>query len=183
MGLFDKLKKKKEKEADTPIPDAAADVSEKYLNLRKQLLDCKPENIGVNLTKDDQVYVVAFDMPNETLVAGNHTVTLGLVFDCNVHMYFGNGSAWVDMENDGNVFQTMMSVCISAGQVLNKMKKTDHYDYYESSNVRAYLKTRKGVFYKELNPGVREDSFLLMMKDKMLEAVNAMPKEKIRQVG
>ncbi len=45
----------------------------------------------------------------------------------------------------------MQSLFISSSQVLKSMQLVDDYSYYESSNVRAYLKTRRGVYFSRTN--------------------------------
>lgn len=50
-------------------------------------------------------------------------------------------------------------------QVLKSMQLVDDYSYYESSNVRAYLKTRRGVYFQELTNKSREERFLNMLME------------------
>jgi len=57
--------------------------------------------------------------------------------------------------------KAMQSLLISSHQVLNVMKITEDIDFYNSNKVRAYLKTRKGIYFKELTGNCKEDEFLL----------------------
>jgi hypothetical protein len=49
-------------------------------------------------------------------------------------------------EKHENVMKAMQSVLISSHQALLEMKSTGDLEFYESENVRVYLKTRKRVF-------------------------------------
>ena len=54
------------------------------------------------------------------------------------------------LEQNAKAKQAMQSLFISCPQALDEMTLTHKTDFYESKNVRAYLKTRKGVYFKEL---------------------------------
>ena len=146
-------------------------ISEEYLKYRRQLLDCDASDINLKLEKDDQIYIAGFDIPAESLIAGNHTRTLALVFGLNTHIYFGNGGAVTGLEKDPKVMQAMQSLFLSAPQVLNTMELTENYEYYDSDRIRAYLKTRRGVYYRELYSDRREDSFLIMLMNRIWDAI------------
>ena len=57
-------------------------------------------------------------------------------------------------------------------QVLKSMQLVDDYSYYESSNVRAYLKTRSGVYFQELTNKSREERFLNMLMENVLITIS-----------
>ena len=57
-------------------------------------------------------------------------------------------------------------------QVLKRMQLVDDYSYYESSNVRAYLKTRRGVYFQELTNKSREERFLNMLMENVLITIS-----------
>ena len=69
----------------------------------------------------------------------------------------------VDLEKNAEVMKAMQSVLISSHQVLGSMEKNENIEYYESKNVRVYLKTKKGIYFKELEGDSKEDRFLLML--------------------
>ena len=52
------------------------------------------------------------------------------------------------------------------------MQLVDDYSYYESSNVRAYLKTRRGVYFQELTNKYREERFLNMLMENVLITIS-----------
>ena len=67
--------------------------------------------------------------------------------------------------------KAMMGLLISSHQVLGSMQLTDKTDFYQSSNVRAYLKTRKGIYFKELTNQTKEEKFLTMMMQNVMSAI------------
>lgn len=146
-------------------------VSRQYLQYRDQLLDCTDGDINLKTDSDDQIYIAAFDLPTESLIAGNHTRTLALVFGLNTQVYFGDGGAITGLEKDPKVMQAMQSLFLSAPQVLRNMELTEDHNYYESDRIRAYLKTRRGVYFKELSSDQKEDSFLIMLMNRVWDAI------------
>lgn len=138
-------------------------VSEKYIEYREQVLNYKNTDMNLKLENDEQVYIAVFDVPVESAIIGANTQTFALVFGLNMHMYFGNGQVITGLEENMQVMKAMQSLLISAHQVLSKMHITNNTDFYQSKNVRAYLKTRKGIFFKEIIGDCKEDKFLLML--------------------
>lgn len=153
------------------VEQSKKDILKEYLDLRKQVL--KYSNIDMNLTldNDEQVYIAVFDIPLKSNIIGFQTQTLALVFGLNVHIYHGSGRIMVNLEKNDKVMKAMQSLLISSHQVLKNMELVDNIDYYESNNVRAYLKTRKGVYFKELKKNIKEDEFLMMLMNHVLKAI------------
>lgn len=146
-------------------------VSERYLNLRKQVLRYSNEDMNLSLENDEQVYIAVFDIPLKSNIIGFQTQTLALVFGLNTHVYHGSGNVMVELEKNPEVMQAMQSLLISSHQVLNSMKITTDIEYYDSEYVRAYLKTRKGIYFKELRGESKDEKFLLMLMNHVLEAI------------
>lgn len=67
--------------------------------------------------------------------------------------------------------QSLQSLFISVQQVLDEMVLSDDISYYESSNIRAYLKIRGGIYYKELTGETKKDRFLNMLVNNVLSAI------------
>lgn len=146
-------------------------VSERYLNLRKQVLRYSNEDMNLSLENDKQVYIAVFDIPLKSNIIGFQTQTLALVFGLNTHIYHGSGNVMVELEKNPEVMKAMQSLLISSHQVLNSMKITTDTEYYNSEYVRAYLKTRKGIYFKELRGESKEEKFLLMLMNHVLETI------------
>ena len=146
-------------------------VSEKYLRYREQVLNYTNLDMNLKLQNDEQVYIAVFDIPLQSNINGFQTQTLALVFGLNAHIYHGSGSVMVDLEKNAKVMKAMQSLLISSHQVLSKMKLIDNADYYESKNVRAYLKTEKGIYFKELIGDCKEDKFLSMLLVNVLKEI------------
>ncbi len=147
-------------------------ISEKYLQYRERVLSYTNIDMNLALENDEQVYIAVFDIPLESSIIGFQTQTLALVFGLNVHIYHGSGSVIVDLEKYEKVMKAMQSLLISSHQVLKKMNLVDNTDYYDSKNIRAYLKTRKGVFFRELNGDCKEDRFLSMLLSNVLKEIS-----------
>ena len=153
--------------------DMSKKVSKEYLKHRKRLLNYTNEDMNLSLENDEQVYIALFDIPMKSGIVGFQTQSLALVFGLNVHIYHGSGSVVVDLEKNSDVMKAMQSVLKSGHQVLSKMQLMTDIDFYNCDNVRVYLKTRKGIFFKELSD--KEDKinkFLqMLMKHVMTEIV------------
>lgn len=147
-------------------------VNEKYLNYRKQVLKYTNVDMNLELQNDEQVYIAVFDVPIESNIAGADSQTYALVFGLNVHLYFGTGDAFTGLEKSENVMKAMQSLLISSYQVLGKMKLTDEMEFYKSKNIRAYLKTQKGIFFKEIIGDCKEDKFLLMLLNNLRKEIS-----------
>ena len=65
------------------------------------------------------------------------------------------------------MLKAMQSFFISVPQVLNKMTLCENTEYLKCNNYRVFLKTRKGIYYKELLDS-REDKFLKMLINNVL---------------
>lgn len=147
-------------------------VSERYLALREQVLRYSYQDMNLTLDNDEQVYIAVFDIPLKSNIIGFQTQTLALVFGLNTHIYHGSGNVMVDLEKNEEVMKAMQSVLVSSHQVLDSMERAENIEYYESKNVRVYLKTKKGIYFKELKENSREDKFLIMLMNHVLEAIS-----------
>lgn len=138
-------------------------ILDAYLRFRKQVLEYSNVDMNLKIENDEQVYIAVFDVPIDSNIMGADTQTYALVFGLNTHVYFRTGDVLTGLEKKGNVMKAMQSLLISSHQVLGKMQLTQNIEFYESRNIRAYLKTRKGIFFKELIGDCREDKFLIML--------------------
>lgn len=147
-------------------------VSKQYLKIREKVLQYTNVDMNLKLENDNQVYIAVFDIPVKSGVVGMNLQTIALVFGLNTHIYFGNGDAWTGLEKNPNVMKAMQSLLISSHQVLPKMQLTSTPQFYESENIRAYLKTGKGVYFKELTGSCKEDKFLQMLLNNLRKEIS-----------
>lgn len=147
-------------------------VARKYLDCREQVLKYTYKDMNLALQNDEQVYIAVFDIPTKSNIIYGHTKTLALVFGLNTHIYFGSGDAITGLEKNRDVMQAMQSLFISSSQVLKKMRLVDSYEFYNSENVRVYLKTRRGIFFREINEDSKEDRFLIMLMNNVLASIS-----------
>lgn len=94
------------------------------------------------------------------------------MFGLATHLYSGTGYSIVDLEKDPNVLKAMQSLFVSSEQVVNKMPKTECLDFYNSNKIRAYLKTKNGIYFKELDNLTKEDMFLNFLVNNILLNIN-----------
>lgn len=148
------------------------DVANEYIKYRENVLKYTNIDMNLELENEQQVYIAVFDIPTDSIVQNNHTKTLALVFGLNTHIYWGNGEVLVGLEKNKEIMQSMQSLFISSSQVLKSMRLTEDWSYYDSDKVRAYLKTKKGVYFKELSNESREERFLAMLMQNVLSAIS-----------
>lgn len=151
--------------------DRGSTVTKEYLQYREQVLNYTNKDMNLTLDNDEQVYIAVFDIPLKSNIIGFQTQTLALVFGLNTHIYHGSGRVMVNLERNEKVMKAMQSLLISSHQVLKSMELVDNTDYYESTNVRAYLKTGKGIYFKELEKGIKEDEFLMTLMNYVLREI------------
>lgn len=143
-------------------------VSKEYLQYREQVLKYTYQDMNLALENDEQVYIAVFDIPLKSNILGFQTQTLALVYGLNTHIYHGSGRVMVGLEKNPYIMKAMQSLLISSHQVLKVMKITENIDFYNSDKVRVYLKTRKGIYFKELIQNCKEDEFLLGLMNYVL---------------
>ena len=129
-------------------------------------------DMNLKLENDEQVYIAVFDIPTKSGLLYGQTQTLALVFGLNTNIYFGNGDVLTGLEKNKNVMQAMQSLFISSPQVLTAMELVESFNYYDSKNIRAYLKTRRGVYFKELSEESNENNFLKMLIGNVINEVS-----------
>lgn len=147
-------------------------VSKQYLEFRQRVLQYTNIDMNLELENDEQVYIAVFDVPIASNIVGADTQTYALVFGLNTHLYFGTGDAFTELEKNKNIMKAMQSLLISSCQVLGKMQLTKEMEFYESKNIRAYLKTQKGIFFKEIIGDCKEDKFLLMLLNNLRKEIS-----------
>ena len=152
--------------------DTNKKVSRQYLVNRAQLLNYTNKDMNLSLENDEQVYIALFDIPMESNVIGFQTQSLALVFGLNTHIYHGSGNVMVDLEKKPNVMQAMQSVLISVSQALPEMQLISDFAFYNSDKVWVYLKTQKGIFFKELSDEENKvDRFLQMLMNHVMKQI------------
>lgn len=146
-------------------------VSKEYLKYRERVIKYTYQDMNLELENDEQVYIAVFDMPLKSDIIGFQTQTLALVYGLNTHIYHGSGRVIVGLEKNKNIMKAMQSLLISSHQVLNVMEIAENIDFYNSNKVRAYLKTRKGIYFRELAGNCKEDEFLLGLMNYVLHEI------------
>lgn len=143
-----------------------------YLDYRNQVLKYTNEEMNLTLTSDNQVYIAVFDIPLKSVIVGNQTETLALVFGLNAQLYHGSGEAVTGLEKNINIKKAMTSLMISASQVLPVMELTETTEFYNSDHIRVYLKTRKGIYFRELIGNIKEDRFMEMLLTRVMKEIS-----------
>jgi len=143
---------------------------DQFLNLRKRVLDYSNKDMNLRLERDDQVYIAVVDIPTSSGVVGNEYMTLAMVFGLNCHLYTSSGSIGTELEKDTRVMRAMQSLLVSSHQVLDSMELAESTEFKASASRRVFLKTRRGIYCKELDDS-KESSFLNMMIDNVLRCI------------
>lgn len=146
---------------------------ESFVKLRENVLNYSNTDMNLVLQRDDQVYIAVADIPTHSGVTGNEYMSLAMVFGLNCHLYLSNGEAITGLEKDAEVMSAMQSMLISSHQVIKSMELTECPDFEPSKNRRVFLKTTKGIYYKEIDE-TRESLFLNMMIDNVLKCIGNM---------
>lgn len=154
---------------DTLIIDK--NVFSKYLKYRSQILEYTNEDMNLQLDNDKQVYIALFDIPLKSDIIGFQTQSLALVFGLNTHIYHGSGEAITGLEENFDVKKAMQSLLISSTQILPYMELTNEVGFYNSDYIRVYLKTSKGVYFKELKESTKENDFIVMLMNNVLKEI------------
>lgn len=147
-------------------------VSQEYLFYRNQILEYTNDDMNLELDNDEQVYIALFDIPLKSNVVGFQTQSLALVFGLNTHIYHGSGKTIVGLEETPSVKKAMQSLLISSHQVLPYMHLTNNIEFYNSEFIRVYLKTGKGIYFKELKDETKENDFIKMMMNHVLQEIS-----------
>lgn len=146
-------------------------VNDKYLKYRNQILEYTNTDMNLKLDNEKQVYIALFDIPLKSDIIGYQTQSLALVFGLNTHIYHGSGDVMTELEKNSNVKKAMQSLLISSSQVLTHMELTDDVEFYNSDYIRVYLKTRKGIYFKELKETTKENDFMKMLMNHVLKEI------------
>lgn len=146
-------------------------VYDNYLLYRKQILEYTNDDMNLRLDNDKQVYIALFDIPLKSSIIGFRTQSLALVYGLNTHIYHGSGKAIIGLEETPDVKRAMQSLMISISQVLPNMELTNNVEFYNSNCIRVYLKTGKGIYFKELKEVTKENDFIKMMMDNVLNEI------------
>lgn len=147
-------------------------VYSRYLEYRDQVLKYTNEEMNLTLTSDEQVYIAVFDIPLKSRIVGHQTETLALVFGLNAHLYHGSGEAITGLEENTGIKKAMTSLMISASQVLPVMELTENTEFYNSDHIRVYLKTAKGIYFRELTGNIKEDRFMEMLLARVMKEIS-----------
>lgn len=142
-----------------------------YLKYRQQILQYTNDDMNLALDNNKQVYIALFDIPVKSNIVGFQTQSLALVFGLNAHIYHGSGKAITGLEESPNVKKAMQSLFISISQILPYMKLSKNVEFYNSDCIRVYLKTGKGIYFKELKEETKENNFIKMMMNDVLKEI------------
>lgn len=142
-----------------------------YLYYRKQALKRTNREMNLFLENDRQIYIAVFDIPTKSKEPGFQTQTLALFFGLNIHIYFGKGMTLEGLEKYPNIMNAMQLLFIKSQQVLPKMKPVYDTEFFNSKYVRAYLKTKRGTYYRELKGEIKEEKILLALLDNVLREI------------
>lgn len=156
--------------------EAAAEMTEKeaFLEMRRRCLNIKPEDIGVQLDADNQVYGIVVDMKAND---GDVNVVLWCCCDGMVSLFDSTGTGLYGVsQKKESVYRAGRKFVFSAGQVLHCCTKAHTYSLPHGEEMTFYLLTRKGVYKTGIvADGIRkapkEKQFLYVLYMEVMEAI------------
>ena len=139
-----------------------------YLGLRKQAFLITPQDIGVYLENNEQVFAAVVDIP-----ASGKMVTMFCSFDGTVSMYHSNGKCDIGLGQKENIRKAAMSFLVSSGQCLKFM------DSYESNEIieqrmQVFLFYKDGIKTQKIcidSLKTKEEKFLNFMVQNILSEI------------
>ena len=132
MGIFNKKAHNK----DNP-----------YLGLRQLALDTKPEDIGVTVDNNEQIYAAVVDLP-----LTNGITTFVCFFDGTVSLYYQNGGGMLGIgEKYEEVKKAGISFLFSAGQTIQFIKPSQNFNLPTNNIISVYLKAKENTYKAEIN--------------------------------
>jgi hypothetical protein len=123
------------------------ETSSRYRELRQQMLNLKPQDIGVTLDNDNQVFGAVVDMPINDNIA-----TLICCIGGTVSLYYSNGGGMIGIgDRYEEVRKAGGSFLYSVGQILQYFKIVDNFSLPISKNTSVYLLTKEKIYKMEFN--------------------------------
>lgn len=143
-------------------------MNELYLGLREQAFLIKPQNIGVYLENNEQVFAAVVDVP-----VNGKIVTMFCSFDGTVSMYYSNGKCNIGLGKKENIRKAAISFLVSSGQCLKLM------DSYESNKIieqsmQVFLFYKSGVKTQKIcinSLKTKEEKFLNFLVQNVLSVI------------
>ncbi len=150
-----------------------------YKSMRKMAFNIKPEQLGINLENDDQVYGSIVDME----VGDGKIASMVCFLDGTASLYFSNGGGIIGAGQHENVREAVGSYLLSVHQVLPIMKHTDKYDIILKENHHIfYLFTRIGIYSLDLDlkesSKSKETHFLFSLSQMVLSEIRNASKDR-----
>ena len=151
FSLLSKLLQPKKPEANMN-----PELHPEYLAIRKRMLNFTNEDMNLTIPNDGKVYayLALVDIP----VLDGYA-SIAMCFGSNCEVYFNNGTGDFELEKDESVKNASLRFLVSSTQVLHVMELTTDFAFKPSRNMRVFLKTTKGVYFKELDDS-KESRFL-----------------------
>ena len=129
-------------------------VKNSYDDLRKQALNIKPDDIGLILDNNEQVYGAIVDIPAE-----NEMVTLVCIFDGTVSLYFSNGGGALGLgQKYEEIRQAGVSFLFSAGQTIPYLSQTADFDKSKNEKTSVCLLVRDGIYKAQFDMSKTENA-------------------------
>ena len=141
-----------------------------YEGLRKQAFDTLPNDIGVVLDDNSQVYAAIVD-----LSVGDNVATMYCSFDGTVSLYYSTGKVDVGLGKTESIRKAAMSFLFSSGQCLKAMDKVEDCRLPQKGETNIYLKANEGIYIATIKNGekpIKEHNFLNMLVQMTISEIN-----------
>lgn len=149
-----------------------------YASMRKLAFNYTPEQLGLKLENDDQVYGAVVDMG----VGAGNTATMICFIDGTASLYFSNGGGIIGAGQHDSVKQVVTSFLVSSHQALPVMKRAENIDILPDENHHiVYLFTPAGVFTIDIAiediQNSKEAYFLFSLSQMVLSEIRKVSKK------
>lgn len=162
--MFGIFKKKQQKELTNDIGENA------YNSMRNMAFNVKPEDLGVILDNDEQVYGSIVDME-----MGSGVATMVCFIDGTASLYFSNGGGIIGSGQHESVRKAVASYLVSIHQVLPIAKATEDFNVGpEKDHHIFYLLTRTGKYRIDIDTRdiqTKETHFLFSLSQMVLTEI------------
>lgn len=143
-------------------------MDEAYLGLREQAFLITPQDIGVYLENNEQVFAAVVDIP-----INGRIVTMFCSFDGTVSLYYSNGKCDIGLGEKENIRKAAMSFLVSSSQCLKFMSSYKSNEIIEQS-MQVFLFYKNGVKTQKIfvdSCKTKEEKFLNFMVQNILAAI------------
>ncbi len=148
-------------------------MTNEYKTKRHQLFAHTNIDLNLRITNNDDVFLAVIDVPNESKLTNNEVISIGILFDTSVQLYFGNGKHKVGLEQDQAIMRAMQMLLVNLRQVSSYSHLANAPYQPVVDNKAIYYKNGNGVFKIDLLKQNRGQIFIHELVNDLIRAINS----------